>query len=272
MALPPPVSISPSKLDKFTHCPLAFRYSYLDRIPEPSSVPQVRGTLVHRALELLFSAHDGAARTREEGQLALARAWEALSTGAEAVSLELDEPAADRFLAEAATLVERYFAIEDPAGVHNVGLELHLRAELEGVEVGGIIDRLDELPDGSLVVVDYKTGRSPRPEHSRARLAGVQFYAYLCEQVYGRRPTELRLLYLRDQVVVSSQPSEQSMRGLRQRTLAVWAAIVRACGDEDFRPSPSPLCKSCGYRAFCPAVGGDLRAGAAAATAVAQAS
>ena len=64
MSLSLPSSLSPSKLARFVQCPLAFRYAYIDRLPEPSSIQQVRGTLVHRALELLFSSAQGNNRTR----------------------------------------------------------------------------------------------------------------------------------------------------------------------------------------------------------------
>ena len=65
-------------------------------------------------------------------------------------------------------------------------------------------------------------------------------------------------MYLRDQVVLVERPNEQSMRGLRQRARAVWAAIERACSEEDFRPSPSPLCRHCAFQPACPAFGGTL--------------
>ena len=35
MALPLPTTLTPSKVGKFVSCPLAFRYSYIERIPEP---------------------------------------------------------------------------------------------------------------------------------------------------------------------------------------------------------------------------------------------
>jgi hypothetical protein len=58
-------------------------------------------------------------------------------------------------------------------------------------------------------------------------------------------------------MVIEADPSEQALRGLRQRTSAVWSAIERACEDEDFRPKPSALCSWCTSRQYCPAFGGD---------------
>lgn len=255
MSFPLPSTLTPSKLTKFMSCPLSFRFSYIDKLPEPPSPHLVRGTLVHKALQLFLGTGDAGARTPEQARESLDQAWSALEAG-DIASLELDAGASARFRVEADVLLDRYLTIEDPTEVRPIGIELDLRTQLEGIELRGIIDRLDRLPDGELVVIDYKTGRAPRPEHARARMIGVQFYAYLCEQVLGRVPREVRLLYLRDPVVVTESPSAQSMRGVRQRAIAVWQAIERACSREDFRPSPSALCKSCAFQSFCPAFGG----------------
>jgi putative RecB family exonuclease len=91
-------------------------------------------------------------------------------------------------------------------------------------------------------------------------MAGVHFYAFLCEQVLGRRPSRIQLLHLAEPVAISLVPSEQSIRGLRTRTEAIWAAVERACATEDFRPKVSKLCDYCSYKAYCPAFGGDLGA------------
>ena len=77
MALPLPVSLSPSKVSSFTDCALAFRFSAIDRLPEPPSIAASRGTLVHAALERLFCL-DGPERTEPRAQQCLHEAWEAL--------------------------------------------------------------------------------------------------------------------------------------------------------------------------------------------------
>ena len=67
MPLSLPSTLSPSKLSRFVQCPLSFRFAYIDRLPEPSSIQQVRGTLVHKALELLFGSAQGTDRTATGG-------------------------------------------------------------------------------------------------------------------------------------------------------------------------------------------------------------
>src|SRR4051812_37996761 len=54
MSLPLPTGLSPSKVSSFKDCALAFRFSAIDHLPEPPAPHLAKGTLVHRALELLF--------------------------------------------------------------------------------------------------------------------------------------------------------------------------------------------------------------------------
>jgi putative RecB family exonuclease len=257
MPLEPPRSLSPSKVTSFRDCALAFRFSSIDRLPEAPTVWTVRGTLVHRVLEQLFWDHRPGDRTLQAADGELGSAWTRLQSDPDFVALDLPTEEAAEFRAEAWALIENYFALEDPNDVNPVGIELLLEAQIAGLRLRGIIDRLDVTPDGEMVVIDYKTGRAPPPAYEQSRLIGVHIYALLCEEVLGRRPVEVRLLHLREPISISTAPSEQSLRGQRQRTTAVWEAIERACHNEDFRPRPSPLCNFCNFRPFCPAHGGN---------------
>lgn len=257
MALPVPRSLSPSKVSSFKDCALAFRFSVIDRLPEPPAPHMVKGTLVHSALEGLFWDHGRGERSPEAAATSLDAVWIALQDDPEFLALGLSPPESDAFFTDAEKLVAGYLRLEDPDTVDAVGVELLLEADVGGLRLRGIIDRLDVTPDGGFIVVDYKTGRTPSEMQEHSRLGGVQFYALLCEQVLGQRPVSVRLLYLKDPVVIEADPSEQALRGLRQRTSAVWSAIERACEEEDFRPKPSALCSWCNFKAFCPAFGGD---------------
>ena len=47
-------TISPSRARDFKQCPRLFRFRSIDRLPEPVTAPQARGTTAHLALERLF--------------------------------------------------------------------------------------------------------------------------------------------------------------------------------------------------------------------------
>ncbi|HEX2064250.1 MAG TPA: PD-(D/E)XK nuclease family protein [Acidimicrobiales bacterium] len=257
MSLPLPTSLTPSKVASFKDCALAFRFSAIDRLPEPPSPLASKGTLVHRALERLFWDVPPGRRTVEVALAQLEQAWAELELHPEFAGLDLPPEEQERFLADAAELVSNYFRLEDPNGVNAIGVEVRLEAQVGSLRLRGVIDRLDLSPEGELVVTDYKTGRAPGVGHEASRLGGVQFYAFLCEEALGRRPARVQLLHLRDPVAIVSVPTNQSTKGLRLRTAAVWSAVERACATGDFRPRPSQLCDYCSFQAYCPAFGGD---------------
>jgi putative RecB family exonuclease len=258
MSLPLPASLSPSKVTSFKDCALAFRLSAIDRLPEVPTAPAAKGTLVHRALQLLLRDAEPGARTIEA---ALACLWASVSEvldGPEYAGLALGPEERAALVADAETLVHNYFALEDPNQVRVIGTELSLCVQLGSLRLRGIIDRLELDPDGGLVVTDYKTGRAPSVNFEQSKLGGIHFYAFLCERFLGRRPVRIQLLHLREPLAISTVPDDQSIAGLERQTTAIWSAVERACEQEDFRPKPGRACEWCSYRAFCPAVGGDL--------------
>ena len=254
MTLALPSSLSPSKLTAFKDCPKAFQFSNVDRLPEASSRHLVLGTLVHRALEFVYEEMRG---LRKSAAFAcLYSAWVQIWEDPDYQALELDTNGVLQFYADAENLLANALKLEDPDSVDVRSTEQMLEAVVDGVLLRGKIDRLDNLPGGGFGVVDYKTGRVPSQTSEREKMLGVHFYAFLCEQVFGRLPEWIRLDYLADPVSVTCIPTEQSVRGLRNRAGAVWAAIEAACANDDFRPRQSRLCSWCSYQAICPLFGG----------------
>ena len=156
---------------------------------------------------------------------ALDHAFTEMRTDPDLTGLALDDEQLRRFLDEAEVLVRQYFRLEDPTTVHAVGLELRLAAPVGDLELRASSTGSTSRDDGELVVVDYKTGRPPSVRWEQRSLAGVQSYAFLCEQVLGRRPAAVRLVYLSTGEVIEAQPSAQSTRFVRTRATAIWNAV-----------------------------------------------
>jgi len=251
-----PYSLSPSSISAFKECPLAFRFSYLERLPEPPSPWASKGTLVHRALELLFCrpADD---RTVDAALADLDRARTELADDPEFSGLELSDEERALFDADAEQLVRKYFELEDPTKVHPIGLEIKLEADLGETRLRGVIDRLELDEHGEFVITDYKTGGVPSERYEGKSLSGVHIYALLCERMLGKRPARVQLLYLQKPEAIIATPSDQTITGVERRASALWTAISTACSRDDFRPHPSRLCDFCAFKAYCPAFGGD---------------
>jgi putative RecB family exonuclease len=251
-----PATISPSRVATFTDCPRMFQYQAIDRLEQPPTEATLKGTLVHAALEGLFSLP--AADRSVDAALAALHAAADAATGTDGfASLGADATARQALLADAEVLVRHYFDLEDPTAIDAVGIELRLETMLEGsgglaaVHLRGIIDRLDRDEHGNLVVVDYKTGRSPAPGREREKMAGVETYALLCERALGVRPVAVRLLYLRGPVAVEREVLSSTVQRQERRTVEVWRAITKAHASGSFRPSPGPLCGYCAFADRC---------------------
>lgn len=256
---PLPTTLSPTRIATFTECPRRFQYVAVDHLEEPPSTWTLKGNLVHAALEALFLLQPQD-RTRHAADVAVREAAASEWFAADAATVGLDASERAAFVGDANALVDAYFRMEDPTAVDAVGVELRVAAELTGkdgpLSIRGVIDRLDRSPSGELVVVDYKTGRAPRAGHERERLAAVETYALLCERVLGVRPSLVRLMYLRDELVVERAISELEVRRQERRALGVWDAVRRAHAAGAFRPVPSRLCAYCAFADRCEAAMG----------------
>lgn len=253
-----PLALSPSRVADFKTCPLLYRFRAIDRLPEPPSREAVRGTLVHSVLERLFDA-PAAARTPDHARgLAAAGLAEMMAEQPELVRLvgETDE-ATRQWLADTATLLDRYFALENPQLLEPAERELLVEVPLDAeTVVKGVIDRVDVSPGGQVRIVDYKSGRAPSPLFEQRALFQMRVYALLVWRQSGRIPDLLQLIYLSDSQIVRLQPDEDDLRALERTLRALAAAISRARETGDFRASPSRLCDWCQHRALCPAWGG----------------
>src|SRR4051794_17979085 len=123
-------TLSPSRAGDFMTCPLLYRFRVIDRIPERPSQAAVRGTLVHAVLERLFDI-PAARRTPAAALELLAPEWDRLLAEEPELATLFDdeadgEGARAEWLAEARTMVERYFALEDPRRLEPASRELYV--------------------------------------------------------------------------------------------------------------------------------------------------
>lgn len=251
-------SLSPSRAGDFLQCPLLYRFRVLDRLPEPPSPAAARGTVVHAVLEALFDlpAH---ARTVQAAQAMLGPQWDRLRAAEPDLEAMFgDDPAAlATWLAEAETLLARYFDLEDPTRLEPAGRELYVEVDLAGgLRLRGYVDRLDVSPAGDVRVVDYKTGRAPSALFEARALFQMKFYALVLWRARGVVPKVLQLLYLGSGEVLRYSPEEAELVATERKVTAVWEAIERATQSGDWRPRTSRLCDWCAHRSRCPAWGG----------------
>ncbi|WP_430335611.1 RecB family exonuclease [Rhodococcus sp. ACT016] len=248
--------MSPSRASDFKQCPLLYRFRALDRIPETPSKAQVKGSVVHAALEALF-ALPAAERVPDRARALVEPAWDRLLDESPDLVNLVTPDERGRFLTEARRLVAGYYKLEDPTRFEPEACELRVETELDdGVLLRGFVDRIDVSPTGLVRVVDYKTGRAPWEQGETKALFQMKFYALVLLRTRGVVPAQLQLLYLGDGQALTYQPDEPELRRFERTLSAIWTAIREAGESGDFRPNPSRLCDWCDHRTRCPAFGG----------------
>lgn len=249
-------NLSPSRAADFKTCPQLFKFRAIDRLPEPTSVYQARGTVAHLALQRLFDL-PGPDRTPERLFDLFRQAWGEARSEDELSSLFEDEESERAWGLESLGLLANYFTVEDPSSLEPEGREVDMSEDLEGMVIRGILDRIDRADDGSLVITDYKTGRAPPERYSMPAFFALKIYALLVRRRTGETPSELRLLYLNGPTAYRLAVDDAQLDAMDGQLRALWAAIERAMRQDRFPARPGRLCDWCSFRPECPAWAGD---------------
>ena len=216
----------------------------------PPTVYQARGTTAHLALQRLFDESPGD-RTPERLYDLFREAWRELRNE-EFADLFTDVDNERAWGVESLEILSNYFGVEDPATFEPLDRELDMTQNVGAMTIRGILDRMEERPEG-LIITDYKTGKAPPERYAIPAFFALKIYALLIRERLGRTPAALRLLYLNGPTVYEILVTDAQLDAMQRQLEALWAAIDRAMGADNFPPRPGRLCDWCQYRDICPA-------------------
>lgn len=245
-------TLSPSRAGDFKRCPQLFKFRSIDRLPEPTTIYQARGTTAHLALERFY---DLTPEERSPDQLfdLFREAWTEVRGTEEFEDLFETAEEERAWGLESLELLANYFAVEDPRAIDPVERELDMLEDLEGITIRGILDRIDREEDGRLVITDYKSGKAPPEQYSLPAFFALKVYALLIRQIMNETPKELRLLYLNGPTLYRLEIDDRQLDAMDSQLRALWAAIERAMSTGKFPTRPGKLCSWCSFQDICPA-------------------
>ena len=203
---------SPTTLNNYLKCPRLYWYNHHPGlIDEPRSVAMERGGFLHEVLED-FHSHEDEWRPREPEQqrewleVALQHHLDGYLSRMEGV---LDKKREEK---QIRSLLGNYIrfvtGMQLIRRLRTVAIEKRFHLHLDGVEIIGKIDRVNDVGDGEVEVVDYKTG-SGKPMR----------YAY--EAYFGEdlSDVQLALYYL---ACKDGVDDEGNPLGFQPRFLSLW--------------------------------------------------
>jgi putative RecB family exonuclease len=243
--------LSPSAVSEYENCPQLYKYRKIEKLPEPPSLDAERGTLVHTILQDLFE-FPSAQRLPQTAIDLLPSRWSTQLEG----KPELKEMVTNEkeWLDRASSLLTTYFALEDPSTFEATHREMHLENDFDtDVYLHGYVDRLDIAPTGEVRIVDYKTGKSPKPGWEEKALFQLRVYALLYWKSTGVLPRLLQLIYLGDGRMVKSNPTMKDIESAEKVLHRVAKDIFISMEKEYWPPKPSRLCDWCFFKSICPA-------------------
>ena len=111
--------------------------------------------------------------------------------------------------------------------------------------VKGTIDRVDKLADGTLEIIDYKTGKDKKLDFATKRQ--LILYQLFLEEFLKVKVSRLSYYYLESGAKISFVATEKEIDKLRLEIIAEILAIKK----RQFAPKPSPMCKFCDFKSIC---------------------
>ncbi len=125
-------------------------------------------------------------------------------------------------------------------------LERGFNLKMGSYHLTGQIDRIDELEDGEVEIIDYKTG-NPKKALSREDKEQLLIYQMAVENILGLKIKRLTYYYLNNNQTISFLGTQKEKESLRQKILAEAKKIESG----KFSPHPGWQCQYCDFREIC---------------------
>lgn len=127
-----------------------------------------------------------------------------------------------------------------------LGLEMDFRLKINNDTIRGKIDRIDELPDGTLEIIDYKTGAVKEKLQKKDR-EQLLIYQLAGKEILDQMPEKMSFYYLNDNKKLSFTSTEQEREEFKLKLIDKIEKIKKS----DFKATPGWHCKFCDFKDIC---------------------
>lgn len=246
-----PERFSFSQLAAYSSCPLQYKLAFILRIPAPTDKPSlIFGHVMHEVLrefmlpllvdeeKNLFSAPDDLSVERILGLYE--KHWVADGYG----SRENREKYWQKGQAILSDFVKKISSAPAPRVLL---LEKDFVFKINGESIKGAIDRVDKLPDGTLEILDYKTG-NPKEKLEWKDKRQLILYQLFLEDFLKTKVSALSYYYLENGEKISFIPKPKEIEKLQQEIIDE----IKAIKSLDFAPTPDSIkCQFCDFKGIC---------------------
>lgn len=240
--------LSYSRISDFQICPLHYKLKHILRIPTPPSGALSYGNAIHNALRDFFKQ---LTTNNQQSAPSLSILLDLFDKHWSPVGFESKAHEQERYQAGEKTL-KVFFEQEDWNEVSTVAIEQPFTIKIAGdLKIGGRIDRVDRLDDGTLEIIDYKTG-ALKEEKELAKDLQLSIYALAAHHsnVFNQPLDQLKLsfYYFDGNQKMTLEKSAEDLEVAKEEILEVRNEIEKS----DFTCSHGYLCqRGCEFSLFC---------------------
>lgn len=238
--------LSYSQLDTFLTCPLQYKYRYMLRIPVPPSAALSFGDTMHRTIKAFYeSVRAGDNPSKEDLLLLLDKHWLPLGYRDKAYEAKMKSHGKE-------LLAGFYDKGYDPKRLPEKLEEAFKIKITPRLTLGGKIDRVDRKPDGSVEIIDYKTGQAPKNRDvTQDKQLSVYALAATDNGIYNATPEKVivSFYFFEGQEKISAKRTKEQLDQTRKDI----AKTAEDISKSDFKPTPGKHCDFCEFRLICEA-------------------
>jgi superfamily I DNA/RNA helicase/RecB family exonuclease len=238
----PITRLSATAVESYEVCPLQFKLEREWRIPRDLPAAMLYGASMHRVLKAYYESVQLERPLPEDELVGLFRADFGQAVIEDPYQRELYERQGVQQLQDFLTIANRSAT---PRVLHT---EEHFEVKVGTATVAGRIDRIDDLGNGRVAIVDYKTGK-PRAQEDADESLQLSIYAMAAREKWGYESDRLVFYNLEENSAVATARDRLQLQAARAKVEEVANRIVQG----DFDPTPGYHCRFCSYRNLCPA-------------------
>lgn len=240
-------TLSPTKITTFLACPSKYRWTYVDdrgkwylRAKSYYSF----GTTLHTVLQRFHDAGDVGVATTADALKAYEESW--IDAG-----FKSGEEMAEAF-SEGQQILERYVDEHRarPVPTNTLFVEKTLSKDMGDFILKGRVDRIDEHEDGTLEIVDYKSGREVVGVEEVESDIAMACYQLLLAEKYPDRPIRTTIVALRTGAFASANLRPDAVAEFERDLVILGRQILGARYDE-LAPIYKALCDRCDFSSLC---------------------
>ena len=238
-----------SRLNAFENCPYQYKLRYIDCIKvERDTIERFLGNTVHSTLEYLYKDMLKGNKRELEMVLKLYR-WYWEKDFNKNIVIVKRQYGVDHYRKIGEKCIERYYGKHFPFNKNKIlGLEekISIKVDKEGkYALTGVVDRIDETPDGIIEIHDYKTGMTLPSQQGIEKETQLALYQVGLRDKYGNeKQIDLVWHYLMFGHEFVLRKTDDQLDVAIKKTVEI---IERVENTKDFPPKKGPLCNYCDY-------------------------